>query len=82
MPFPLWPNLFTPSLMENTLTIFVERLHEHWDMPDPLALKWTEYEKENPIDSGNNNADQIHEAWLATLTPGEQQQITRRKAEE
>ena len=68
--------------MENTLTIFVETLNEHWDMPDDLALKWTEYEKEHPIDPANHNADSVHKAWFETLTPGDKEKISRRKAEE
>jgi hypothetical protein len=77
-----WPNLFTPFLMENTLSIYVESLNEYWDMPDNLALKWSQYETDHPIDGANHNADQIHLAWFNTLTPEEQQRITRKKAEE
>lgn len=66
--------------MENNLSLYIESLQEHWDMPDNLALKWTEYEKENPIDGGNHNADKIHKAWFDALTPEEQKQITRKKA--
>lgn len=68
--------------MENTLTIYVEALHEHWNIPDTLALKWTEYEKEHPLADNNSNADSLHQFWLATLPPEEQQQISRKKAEE
>lgn len=68
--------------MENTLTIFVETLTEHWDMPDELALKWNEYEKEHPIDPANQNADSVHQAWFDTLTDEDKSKISRRKAEE
>ncbi len=78
---PSWPNLFIAAGMENTLTLYIASLQEHWDMPDNLALKWTEYEKEHPVDGGHHNADEMHTAWFETLTPEEQQQITRTKAE-
>ena len=68
--------------MENTLSIYVASLAEHWDMPDSLALKWEEYEKEHPIAGDNHNADSLHTAWFETLTSEEQKQITRKKAEE
>ena len=68
--------------MENTLSIYVEALHEHWDMPDTLAIKWNQYESEHPVDDAGNNADQLHQAWFETLTHEEQQQITRKKAED
>lgn len=68
--------------MENTLSIYVESLHEHWDMPDNLALKWNEYEAEHPVAGDNHDADSIHTAWFNTLTPHEQAQITRKKADE
>lgn len=80
--FEFWPNLFTLSHMENTLSIYVEALHEHWDMPDNLALKWGDYERDHPVAGNNHNADAIHTAWFNTLTPEEQSQITRKKAEE
>jgi hypothetical protein len=66
--------------MENTLTIYVASLHEHWDMPDRLALKWQEYESEHPV--GAHNADDVHKGWFKSLTPEEQAQITRKKAED
>lgn len=68
--------------MENTLTIYVASLNEHWDMPDNLAIKWEEYEKDHPVAGDGHNADQLHTAWLKTLTPDEQAQITRKKAED
>lgn len=68
--------------MENTLAIYVESLNEHWDMPDPLALKWTEYEKDHPLAGDNSNADSLHTAWFNTLSPEEQSQITRKKAKD
>jgi len=41
-----WPGLFNNTVMEKTLTIYVESLNEQWELPDNLALKWNEYEKE------------------------------------
>lgn len=67
--------------MENTLTIFVAHLNEHWDMPDALALKWEEYEKEHPLDPAGHNADSLHQAWFDTLNEGDKARISRRKAE-
>jgi len=64
--------------MENTLTIFVASLNEHWEMPDNLAVKWNEYEKGNAV--GTHNADEIHMNWFNTLAPAEQARITRHKA--
>ena len=77
-----WPDLFYTGLMENTLTIYVEALNEQWELPDNLAIKWTEYEKENPLAGDNSNADQLHQDWFNTLTPEEQQQINRSIPEE
>ena len=68
--------------MENTLTVYVASLNEHWEMPDRLALNWGEYEKDHPVAGDNHNADTIHLDWFNTLTQEEQGQITRKKAEE
>ena len=68
--------------MENTLSLFVESLNEHWEMPDSLVIKWNQYEAEHPIDGVNHNADGIHRDWFNSLTPEEQSVITRKKAEE
>ncbi|HEY0041595.1 MAG TPA: hypothetical protein VGB71_13065 [Flavisolibacter sp.] len=61
--------------MENTFTIYVDALNEQWEMPDNLALKWNQYETENPV--GAHNADKVHLDWFNTLSTEDQQQITR-----
>ncbi|MDQ6609661.1 MAG: hypothetical protein M3Y85_07555 [Bacteroidota bacterium] len=63
--------------MENTLTIYVESLNEQWELPDILALKWNEYEKENPLEGDNSNADELHQQWFNTLSPEEQAEVKR-----
>lgn len=65
--------------MENTLSIYVEALHETWEMPDDLALKWNEYEKENPV--GATNADQVHMNWFDTLSEADKARIAKHKPE-
>lgn len=44
-------------------------------MPDSLAIKWQQYEAENPV--GAHNADKVHLDWFKTLSSGEQQKISR-----
>ncbi len=66
--------------MENTLSVYVESLNETWEMPDDMALKLTEYEKENPLDA--TNADTVHQEWFATLSPEEQSKIQRHKPQD
>jgi hypothetical protein len=61
--------------MENTFTIYIDALNEQWEMPDSLALKWQQYEAENPV--GPHNADQVHLDWFGTLSTEEQQTISR-----
>lgn len=68
--------------MEKTLTLYVASLNQQWELPDSLALKWTEYEKAHPVAGDNHNADQRHTDWLATLSPQEQGQIARTTPEE
>lgn len=65
--------------MENTLIISVESLNEIWELPDDLVIKLEGYKSENEIAPDNSNADEIHQQWFATLTPEEQQKITRRE---
>ncbi len=72
-----WPEIFRPLHMENTLTIYVESLNEQWELPDILALKWNEYEKENPLEGDNSNADELHQQWFNTLSPEEQAEVKR-----
>lgn len=67
--------------MEKTLSIYVESLNEQWELPDNLALKWNEYEKDNPLDGDNGNADELHQNWFNTLTPEEQKQIVKNTPE-
>jgi hypothetical protein len=40
-----------------------------------------EYKTEHPLRPDQSNADEIHQAWFDTLTPGEQQSIRRKPAE-
>lgn len=68
--------------MEKTLTIYVESLNEQWELPDNLALKWNEYEKENPVAGDNSNADQLHQNWFNTLSDEEKSQVTRSTPDE
>jgi hypothetical protein len=65
--------------MENNLTIYIDKLNEQWEMPDTLAIKWQQYEAENPV--GPNNADSVHLAWYNTLSPEDQQKINRHTPE-
>lgn len=67
--------------MENTLTVFVAALQEQWEMPDALALKWEQYETENPLAPNGADADERHMGWFNTLTAEEQAQINRHKVE-
>ena len=69
-------------IMEKTLAIYVESLNEQWELPDNLAIKWNEYEKEHPLDGDNSNADQLHQDWFNTLSPEEQKQVKRTTPEE
>lgn len=66
--------------MEYTLSIFVESLNETWEMGDDMVIKLNEYYTENPLNA--TNADEVHLAWMATLTPEEQQKINKRKPDE
>lgn len=68
--------------MENTFTVFVDALNEQWEMPDDLALSWTEYEKEHPLAPDNANADSLHQQWFNGLSPEQQAKINRKKPEE
>jgi hypothetical protein len=61
--------------MESTLTIYIDKLNEQWEMPDSLALKWQQYEAENPV--GTDNADSVHLDWFNTLSPEDQKKINR-----
>lgn len=68
--------------MENTLTIYVESLNEQWELPDKLAIKWNEYEKEFPLAGDNSNADDLHQNWFKTLSPAEQNLVVRKTPEQ
>jgi hypothetical protein len=73
---PLHGPIFLRYLfMENTFTIYVDALNEQWEMTDDLALKWQQYETENPV--GAHNADQVHLNWFNTLSPEDQEKIAR-----
>jgi len=61
--------------MENTFTLYIDALNEQWEMPDSLAIKWQQYEAENPV--GAHNTDKVHLDWFKTLSPEEQQKISR-----
>jgi hypothetical protein len=68
--------------MENNLILSVASLNETWELPDDLVLKLEEYKTEHPPAPDGSDADEIHTAWFATLTPAEQQKITRKNGEE
>ena len=67
----------SPVPSYNTLAICVEALNQQWELPDNLAIKWNEYEKEHPLAADNSNADQLHQDWFNALTPDEQSQVIR-----
>ena len=56
-------------------------LGEVWELPDNLVLKLEAYKTEHPLLPDQSNADEIHQSWFDTLTPGEQQSIRRKPAE-
>ena len=68
--------------MENTLILSVASLNETWELPDDLVLKLEEYKTEHPPAPDGSDADAIHQAWFETLTPAEQQKVTRRQNDE
>jgi hypothetical protein len=68
-------------LMENTLLISVESAAETWELSDDLVLQLENYKAEHPIAADNSNADNVHQAWFATLTQAEQQKVTRHKTD-
>jgi hypothetical protein len=70
-----WPDLFYLLSMENTFTLYIDALNEQWEMPDSLAIKWQQYEAENPVDA--HNADKVHLDWFGSLSPGDQKNISR-----
>jgi len=59
--------------MENTLSIYIETTNETWEMPDDMALKLTEYKKENEEET--TDTDTLHLQWFSSLTPDEQAKI-------
>jgi hypothetical protein len=68
--------------MENTQIIAVDSMNEIWELPDDLVIKLEDYKTEHPLAPDGSNADELHQAWLATLAPAEQQKITRRKPDD
>ena len=67
--------------MEKNLILTMSSLGEVWELPDSLVLKLEEYKTEHPVLPDQSNADEIHQAWFDTLTPGDQQSIRRKPAE-
>jgi hypothetical protein len=78
----LWPDLFSNESMEKNLILSVQSLNEVWELPDDLVLKLEEYKTEHPLSPDNSNADEIHQAWFATLTPEQQAKVGREKKDE
>lgn len=72
-----WPEFFTHQHMEKTLSIYVESINQTWELSDDLVIKLEEYKTEHPIDPGNGNADEVHQAWFATLSDQEQKLMKR-----
>lgn len=68
--------------MEKNLILSVQSLNEVWQLPDDLVLKLEAYKMEYPLAPDNSNADEIHQAWFATLTPDEQANVGREKTGE
>ena len=66
--------------MENTQSVYVESVNETWEMPDDLALKLTEYKNEHPGDE--NNPDELHLAWFATLSSEDQAKVDKHTPQE
>ena len=68
--------------MEKTQIISVDSINEIWELPDDLVIKLENYKTENPVAPDNSDADDVHQAWFATLTPAEQQKINRRNPDD
>lgn len=68
--------------MEKTQIISVDSINEIWELPDDLVIKLENYKTENPVAPDNSDADDVHQAWFATLTPAEQQKIYRRNPDD
>jgi hypothetical protein len=64
-------------LMENTYSVYIESLNETWQMPDELAVKLIEFQKNYPED--DDNKEVIQRNWFDNLSAEEQAMVEKHK---